>query len=344
MLTKRTLLSLLFGVIFAGIAFADTVKLNPDHPDRYVVVAGDTLWDIAGRFLREPWLWPEIWHINPEIANPHLIYPGDVIALSFREDGTPVLSVERGQATTVKLSPQIRTEDIAQAIPTITPGLIKPFLEQPQVLSKTEYEKAPYVVAGEESRLISGTSNKIYVRGLNEAAGSRYSIVHIGEALRQPGKKEVLGYEAIHAGDAVVEAFGDPATLQIVDAKREVLIGDRLVQVDAKPFEAYFMPRAPGRIVNGNIIAVRDAVSRVGRYQVVVIDLGANDGLESGHVLAIFQKGDTIRDVVSGGKQVTLPERRAGELMVFRTFERVSYALVMEAAYDIRLNDAVKNP
>lgn len=344
MLAKRALSGFLFGVIFAGVAFADTVKLNPDHPDRYVVVSGDTLWDISGRFLSEPWRWPDVWHINPEIANPHLIYPGDVIALSVGADGKPMLSMERGDTATVKLSPQVRTEDIAQAIPTITPGIIKPFLEQPQVLSRQEHESAPYVVAGEDNRLVSGTSNKIYVRGLKEADGSRYSIVHIGDALRRPGQKEVLGFEAIHAGDAVVEAFGDPATLRVVDAKREILIGDRLVPVDAKPFEASFMPRAPGSLVNGNIIAVRDAVSRVGRYQVVVIDLGANDGIETGHVLAILQKGATVRDVVAGGKPVTLPERRAGELMVFRTFERVSYALVMEAAHDIRLNDMVKNP
>lgn len=350
MVAKRALIGVLFGAVFFGsVASADTVQLNPDHPDRYVVVSGDTLWDIAGRFLRDPWLWPEIWNLNPAIENPHLIFPGDVIALSYRADGTPMLSVERGASGddgkgVVRLSPRVRTEDIARAIPTISPGVIQPFLEQPQIVSREDYERAPYVVAGEEGRLISGTSNLIYVRGLNEADGDRYNVLHIGEPLRRPGHKEILGYEAVHAGDAVVEAAGDPSTLRVIDSRREILIGDRLLPVSQKPMDAHFMPRAPGKLVNGNIIAVRDALSRVGRYQIVVIDIGSADGIETGHVLAVVQKGTDVRDVVTDGKRVTLPERRAGELMVFRTFDNISYALVMEALHDIRLDDMVRNP
>lgn len=349
MVTKRTLIGLMFGVFSLGsLVSADTVQLNPDHPDRYVVVKGDTLWDIAGRFLRDPWLWPEIWNINPAIENPHLIYPGDTIALTFGADGKPALSVERGGTSavspgTVRLSPRVRTEDIERAIPTIAPGIIQPFLEQPQLLTKDEYEAAARVIAGEDGRLISGTSNMLYARGLDDTHGSRYTIVHIGEPFRRAGEKEILGYEAIHAADAEVEAFGDPATLRVVNSKREVLIGDRLIPVGQKPIETHFMPRAPGDVVSGNIIAVRDALSRVGRYQVVVIDLGTANGIDTGHVLAVFQKGDKVTDTTSG-KKVVLPERRAGELMVFRTFDHVSYALVMEALHDIRLNDMVKNP
>ena len=348
MLTKRTLLSLIFGLLISGTAIADTINLNPDHPDRYVVVKGDTLWDIAGKFLRDPWLCPEIWNINPDIKNPHLIYPGDVIVLTFNEEGKPVLSVERAHEEpgkpTEKLSPQVRVIELEKAIPTITPAVIKPFLEQPRVLTKKEYEDAPYIVAGEEKRLISGQSNQIYVRGLDENNGNLYTIVHIGEAYRSPGKRGILGYEAIHVGDAVVEAFGDPATLRITESDREALIGDRLLPVSEKPFEEHFLPHAPAKMVEGTIIGVRDAVSRVGRYQVVIIDLGEKDGMEVGDVLAVFQKGDTVRDIVEGGKKVTLPEREAGKMMVFRTFDQISYALIMQAAHEIRLHDIVRNP
>lgn len=348
MLTKKTLLGLVFGLLVTGMAAADTVKLRSDHPDRYVVAKGDTLWDIAGKFLDQPWQWPEIWHINPAIENPHLIYPGDIIVLSFTAEGKPVLSVQRDQRISAgkpvkKLSPQVRVTEIERAIPTIMPGVIKPFLEQPRVLSKNEYEAAPYIVAGEEHRLVMGESNHIFVRDLDEQQGTRYSVVHIGDAYRNPGEKRILGYEAIHVGDAVVEEFGDPATLRIVESRREALLGDRLLPISEQPFEEHFLPRAPQEKVNGSIIGVRDAVSRVGRHQVVVINLGTGDGMEPGHVLAVYQTGDEVRDVVKGG-QVTLPARHAGNMMVFRTFDNVSYALIMEAFHDIRLHDMVRNP
>src|SRR3972149_4969013 len=341
---------LIFSAV-VSVATTETINLKPGHPERYTVVKGDTLWDISARFLQDPWLWPDIWHINPGITNPHLIFPGDEIALTF-VDGKPVITGKRGKdnsgLNTIKLSPHARASRLETAIPTIPLDSIKQFLKYPRVISKHELDGSPYIVAGEEGRLISGTENKIYVRGITDKENLEYSILRPGQAYMNPGggKKDILGYEAINVGSANVIKFGDPATLFITNSTREILIGDKLLPVTKEEeISQHFLPHAPGSTVNGLIISVFGGVSRISQYQVVALNQGLRDNIETGHVLAIYQTGATVRDTVNPkmGGTVKLPDERAGTLMVIRPFERISYALVMEAKRDIRIFDAVKN-
>lgn len=341
--------------LFCGSAVqADTVKLAPDHPDRYVVMRGDTLWDISARFLEDPWMWPEIWHINPEIANPHLIYPGDIIRLEW-VDGKPVLKLERpgsdagaGGLRTVKFSPATRTTHLDSAVPTIPMDAIGQFLKYPRIVSEAELEHSPYVVASSEDRLISGTGNKVYARGIKDDGITRYDIVRRGQLYRDPdNRRDILGYEAIHVGFATVTRDGDPATLTIEDAEREVLPGDRLLPLAEDEVNQYFLPRAPQADIEGRILSVLDGLARVGRLQVVALSKGAREGLEPGHVLAVHQTGEVIRDNFAArraDRSTKLPNERTGTVMLIRVFDRVSYGLVMEAERDLRVLDTVTQP
>ena len=352
-MSKKLLLAKLLAILammFGAYAQADTVKLVADHPDRYVVIRGDTLWDISARFLEDPWMWPQIWHINPEIANPHLIYPGDIIRLEF-VDGKPVLRLERpggSDLRTVKLSPSARTTVIDNAIPTIPMDAIGQFLKYPRIVAERELEDSPYVLAGSEDRLISGTGNKIYARGISDASITRYNIVRRGQAYRNPEKsRDVLGHEAIHVGYATLIRGGDPATLIIEQSEREVLPGDRLLPVAEEEISQYFLPRAPMEHVEGRILSVLDGLARIGQYQVVAVSRGSDEGLEPGHVLAVHQTGEVVRDNFTSrrfDREVRLPNERAGTVMLIRVFDRVSYALVMEAARDLRVLDTVATP
>lgn len=342
---------LILALVCGGPAAADIVRLAADAPDRHVVVKGDTLWDISARFLADPWLWPEIWHINPAIDNPHLIYPGDVIYLEFVE-GRPVLRLERPEPAsalrTVSLSPSARITQLDTAVPTIPYDAIGQFLKYPRIVTREELDNSAYVIASSEDRLISGTGNKVYARGLTDDGVTRYSIVRRGEVYRNPvNQREILGHEAIHVGYVSVVQGGDPATLLITQADREVLIGDRLLPVEGDEISQHFLPRAPGADINGHIISVLDGISRVGQYQVVALDKGSSDGLEVGHVLSVWQSGAVVRDNIgprSGGRGVRLPDERAGTVMLIRLFDRVSYALVMEATRDLKLLDKVRQP
>lgn len=330
---------------------APPVRLRANHPDRYTVVRGDTLWDISSRFLEDPWLWPEIWQVNPQIDNPHLIYPGDVISLIY-VDGRPQLRVERGAPAglrTERLSPQIRSERLDQAIETIPYDLVAPFISRPTVLEKGEAKNLPYILST-KGHLIAGTDYEVYARGADFNQGGRYNVIHVGDKIRDPESGDVLGYVGIFAGEGRVIREGDPATLYLRDAEREVLEGDRLMRVEPRQ-RMDFVPRAPAQMVDGRIMNVIGGVSLIGQYQVVAINRGQKDGLEPGHVLAIYQAGDKVRDpykagLLSGvlGTRVKLPEEPAGELMVFRTYNRMSYALVMEATSEIRVGDILRNP
>ncbi len=340
---------LLLLLVLAPPVWADTVRLAPDAPDHHVVVKGDTLWDISARFLTDPWLWPEIWHINPAIENPHLIYPGDIIYLEFVE-GRPVLRLERNEPAlrTVSLSPTARVTQLDTAIPTIPYDAIGQFLKYPRIVTREELDTSGYVLASSEDRLISATGNKIYVRGLPDNDATRYNIVRRGEVYHNPlNKRDVLGYEAINVGYATVTRTGDPATLLITQADREVLIGDRLLPVEEIEVSQHFLPRAPEGDIDGHIISVLDGISRIGQYQVVALDKGSVDGLEIGNVLSVWQSGAVVRDNNASrrmGRDVQLPDERAGTVMLIRLFDRVSYALVMEATRDLKLLDKVKQP
>lgn len=369
-----------------SITQADTVKLNPDHPDSYVVVKGDTLWDIAGRFLQEPWRWPEIWKVNPQIEDPHWIYPGDVVSLQF-EGGEPVLTVDREGATetaiatqestggdtgvvsqapmnrNVKLSPGIREHAREKAIPSIPIDAIRHFLSRPMVINEDEMDNWPYVVAAKNSHLVAGKGDTVYVRGLSgDDSSKRFSIYRKGAAYKSNGK--VLGYEALYIADAVVIEDGDPAVVKIVQSDEEVKDGDRLMTQSEQDINTDFIPQSPDSNINGSIISAVDTVFAIGRYQIVILDRGRSDGLKVGNVLGVYGKGEVIGDKIAGEKtkglnntalmqylgpfkgpdeKVDLPEDLSGVLMVFRTFDQLSYGIIMEAYEPIHLDDTVKN-
>ncbi|MEN8169192.1 MAG: LysM peptidoglycan-binding domain-containing protein [Pseudomonadota bacterium] len=349
------------------------VELKADYPEKYIVVKGDTLWDISARFLEDPWLWPRLWHFNPHIANPHLIYPGDILTIIFI-NGKPMMQVTRnghvitapstmspevikstlppeviksGQKyPTVKLRPQIREEGLQDAIATISIDAIGPFLNRPRVVAKGELEQAPYVVAHTENRMMAGGGYKIYTRGLKEQElQGDYLIVRTGEVYRNPDNKgEILGYEAIYVGEARLTRFDDPSTMLVTDSSREILRGDRLLPKGDELIQHTFLPLAPEHDVNGKIISMVDGINMIGLYQVVVLNLGRQDDIIPGHVLAVNQTGKKIKDIVSGENNIQLPSERAGTVMIFRTFDRVSYALVMDSNKTINLLDQVTNP
>lgn len=330
--------------VLATAAYADQVVLKEGHPDRHVVVKGDTLWDISESFLDSPWLWPEIWYVNPQIDNPHLIYPGDVITLVF-VDGKPQLRVQRGKGT-FKLSPKVREERLDKAITTIPNEAIQQFLTQPLVADKETMQNAPYVVSSAGEHLIVGAGDRIYARGLSEDQGSRFHVFRPGAPYTDPGTGEVLGHEALYLGESSLEKFGDPSTLKLTKTTREINIGDRLMPITQEDMYAYFTPHSPDASIEGTIIAVVDGVSQIGQYQVVALNRGTREGVDVGTVFEIYQTGDHIVDQVSKERNasIKLPDEKAGILMVFRTFEKVSFGLIMKATSALHVGDIIRTP
>ena len=337
----KSLILVLSCALSMPLALADDL-LRADHPDQYTVVKGDTLWDISGRFLRSPWRWPDIWYVNPQIANPHLIYPGDVLELVYI-DGKPQLRMRRGP---LKLSPTVRSTPWDGAIPTIPVDAIGPFLTRPYVLDKDQLDSAPYIVDFADEHILGGAGQKAYVRRIDETEPLKYEIVRPGGPYKDADTGEILGYEALYIGTSELQRTGDPATVFINSTDLESVIGDRLIPAGEEKATANFTPHAPAQPVEGSIIAVMNGVSQIGQYNVVVLDRGANDGLKHGTVLRVDQRGEVIRDVVTPDSRdtVTLPDEEAGLLMVFRTFERVSFGLIMHASRVMHVDDRVRNP
>lgn len=391
MLSKRIITPALFLGLLIPTLFlqADELKLRADRPDRYVVVKGDTLWDISAKFLESPWNWPKIWNVNPEVEtskdgkrafdNPHLIYPGDVLVFrngrlvretlvegtseevpteqtsstySSADPGVSVSREEYGQrrkldtgfvGRTVRLRPKVRKESLEEAIPTIPPEAISPFLNTPLVVGRTELREAGYITVGLDERLIIGTGSEFYARGLNDPNAVDYKIFRQGGALRDPETRRILAYEAIYLGEARVTKKGDPAKMAITSIKKEVLPTDRLLVATAKRALPYYQPRPPKKNVKGWILAADDAVSEIGPNVVVAISLGREDGVEEGTVLRIMRHVGKHRDPVTR-RSYDLPDEQSGLLLVFRSHEEVSYGLVMHATRSIHLFDAVITP
>lgn len=350
MATGKRLAALLLLILAPLAGGADTVELAPGHPDRYTVQRGDTLWGIAQRFLRRPWHWPEIWEVNPSVRNPHLIYPGDLLVLTYR-NGRPVLSRQGGGV--VKLSPRVRFDSVdAGAIPTIPINAIAPFLTRTRVVAEGELQASPYIVSVGGEHLVGSAGFRVYARGDGWEAADRYAVYRQGQAYVDPlRERRILGYEAVHVADAVVEKRGDPVTLYLTSSNRAVLSGDRVLPLDDAQIDTRFVPRAPDEPISGQIISVVDGVTQVGQFAVVALNLGRADGIEAGHVLAVYQRGRTIRDPyapkegnVGDDSVVTLPDENAGIVMVFRPYESLSYGLVMKATRAMHVGDVVKNP
>jgi hypothetical protein len=396
---KRSL-AVLAGILFSASAFAlDADDLRPDHPDSYTVVEGDTLWEIAGRFLNNPWQWPEIWQANDQIKNPHLIYPGDVISLVY-VDGKPMLTKGRvaGQRPqNDKLSPRVRDMGGKRAVGPIPLSELKPFLEHTRVLTEADADALPYVVGNEETRLRTTEMGHVYVRGLDARPGNEVDIVrpsfvyrevevgapwqdkpresraddwnpsqgftlasiwtdHVGRYWRDR-KSEILGHEVVQVARARVVAEGDPATLEILRGEVEARAGDLILPVDTSPYDPSYAQHSPDTVPeNMRVLAVSDGFSAAGPARVVALSRGARDGVGNGEVFAIMNQGERVRDTVkhpSGDirsafktdrKYVTLPEEFAGHVMIFRTFEKISYGLVMDGKRPIYVNDIAREP
>ena len=331
---------------------ADSSLIKPNAPKRYTVKRGDTLWAIASMFLRDPWLWPEVWYINPRIANPHLIYPGDVLALAYGSDGRPQISVQQGGPA--RLDPRLRSTPLDSPIPTIPYAAIAAFLSRPTVLSAEQIRSAPYVLAFREEHIIGGAGHEIYVRDLKAAQNDRFTVVHVGDALRDPDDGKLLGYEGIYTATALVSRPGNPAKAVLTDPERETLEGDRLLATDTN-VPVNFVLRAPKNPVHGRIISVVDGTQLIGQYQVVVINRGKRQGIDAGYVLAVDQAGQVVTDREAGkgwghmfgtslDPKVKLPDERGGTILVFKAFDRLSYALVVGASSVLHVNDVVRNP
>ena len=394
-------------------ANAGEIELNPEHPEKYTVVKGDTLWDISARFLKEPWRWQEIWQVNPQIKNPHLIYPGDLVALTF-QDGQPILSLERaGEITSgrnVKLSPTVRSYEKTEAIPPIPVDAIQQFLKWPLIFEKDEMDDWPYIVSSYEGHLIASVNNTIYIRGLSDdVETNQYSIYRKGPAYVNLKKDkdeedEVLGYEAIYVGQAIMQKKGDPASAVITSVDREVLTGDRLIPNSDQKVNIEFTPSSNKTELEGNILSVLTGISelggvaQIGQYQVVVLNIGESSGVEPGNVFGIYQSNLEVMDTIgpnqpknitvedekrikferedthfvdrelsklvnairngfnkfdnrfpefanrkSKSEIISLPEEYVGNMMVFRTFDKISYALVMEINGPVHVLDTVRS-
>lgn len=340
---RKSLVALLL-MAAGGLAQA-AVQLKEGHPEQYTVTQGDTLWHISGRFLSKPWEWPQLWHANPQIENPHLIYPGDVLSLVYI-DGQPRLSLERGASRgTIKLSPRIRSTPMADAIPSIPLDAINSFLLKNRIVEDTdELQRAPYIVAGNAERVVSGQGDRIYARGLFEGSLASYSIFRQGKTYQDPVTGEMLGINLDDIGTGeVVAVEGDIATVRLTRTTQEARLGDRLLPGEERAVTSRFMPSPPDSTIDGLILDVPRGVSQIGQLDVVTLNKGARDGLKEGNVLAIYKTGETVRDRITG-EQVKIPDERAGLLMVFRAYDKLSYGLVLQAERSLAVMDKVRNP
>jgi hypothetical protein len=347
------------------------LDIRSDAPDRHIVVKGDTLWDISSKFFKDPWKWPQIWGFNKDtIKDPHWIYPGDVIYLD-RNSGT----LRIGQAETggaggtgaardatgksdagaasdaggvVRLSPRVR--DIGSdhdAIPSIPASAIAPFLSRPLVIEEGALKDAPVLIGAREGRVILGNNDTTFAKGLPSDKGDKWQIYRPGKTFVDPDTNEVLGIEAIYLGKAEVTNFADISTVAITQSIEEIYPGDRLIVPSIEEVSTY-LPRAPEKNISARVISVYGGVSQAGQNTVITLNKGKRDGLESGHVLALYQKGEVVKvksDSLFGGNQLfTLPDQRYGLVFVFRVFDKVSYALVMQTKLPVQLLDRANTP
>ena len=383
---RKCITTLAFLVSGATWAQAPTspLAIKPDAPDRYIVVPGDTLWGISQRYTNSPWRWPELWNMNKDqIRNPHLIYPGYVLLLdrergqltlaqpgTIAQPGTePGTAARDGDAGTqgsapvtappsstptdpsiVKLTPHLRAESLArQGIPSIPANLIEPFLTRPLVIEPEGLDKAPTIVGTQTDRVIISAGNSAYVRGIGSSKEDTWYVYRRGGALIDPDTNQTLGYEAIYLGTAQVTRTGDPATIVLTTAVREVGAGDKLVAA-SRPQAISYAPHAPVTKINGRIMSIYGSgrVGEGGPQSIITVNRGRANGIEVGHVLALYTRGGTVRDMSkpqgAENSTINLPDERAGLAFVFRVFDRISYALVMHVTRPVSPLDVVQTP
>ena len=369
-LFRTTIMALLAVWLYGTVLAAEEqVELRDGHPTRYTVVKGDTLWDISTRFLKSPWLWPRIWKINKQIANPHLIYPGDIILLRW-VGGRPEISVVRGGEPGVakpdvdrdvdidvdttrptilgatRLRPRVRVLPLSSAIPTIPPDAINPFLTRPSIVTRRQMRKAGYITIGLDNRLVLGNGSEFYARGFKKKDLQEDQYFHImrrGKPLRGARSRRILAYEAVYLGEAQMIEVGDPAKLVVTRVVQEILPTDRLIIAPKRPVLLYYFPRPPRKQVKGSVIHALNSVGEIGPYTIVVVDLGTKHGLEEGHVLYVLRHVGKHRDPVKK-RLYRIPDEQSGVIMIFSPHERVSYGLVMTAKQPINLLDTVVTP
>jgi hypothetical protein len=356
---------LAIGLICATLSFTVTAKkqtladeIRPDAPDQYTVVKGDTLWSISGKFLKKPWLWPQIWQMNKsQIKNPHWIYPGELLILD-RTTGT----LRKGKAVTtgqndasmsmddvpmVKLTPEIRTLSMSQdnAIPSIPASLIEPFLTKPLIVEENELVSQPRIIATQENRVVLGAGDNAYARGFGSNPQTDWMIYRPSRPLKDPETQKPIAWEATYLGTASIIKQGDIATLNITSMKEEIGIGDRLMPAE-QSVSVNYVPRAPEKPIRARIVSVVGGVSQAGQNSIIAINAGAEQGIEVGHVLALNHKGATIIDRTSTVKKetVTLPDEKIGVMFIFRTFKNISYGLIMSITEPVEVGDVVTEP
>ncbi|HYF58264.1 MAG TPA: LysM domain-containing protein [Burkholderiaceae bacterium] len=345
----------------AGAALAQPatapLELSPDAPDTHVVARGDTLWDISARFLKTPWRWPELWQLNREqIANPHLIYPGDVVYLD-RSGAQPRLRLGRpvdgatlasasgaGSAEPAsRLEPMIRSAPLERSpIPTMNLSAIQVFLNRPLVIDEQALKGHPRIVASQENRVYLSRGDLAYVRGLADASVTEWHVYRPARPLIDPATRQPIAFEALYVGSAQLVRGGDPATVRIQANNEEIGAGDRLMPAERQPIPN-FAPRPPERPIEGRIVSVHRGVDQIGKYSVVALSAGRDQGLEVGNVLAVQQAGRIVPDR-EDRKLIKLPDEPVGQVMVFRVFDRIAYALVVHASLPISVGASVVNP
>ncbi len=324
--------------------------LNPNAPNSYVVKRGDTLWGISAMFLRDPWLWPEIWHVNPAVGEPAPYLSRRHTDTGYGTNGAPEIHLIAGNA--LRVSPLVRGGALDGPIATIPYSAIASFLGKPSVLSTEDVARAPKIAVVRDNHLVGSVGDSVYVKGMKDHGPGRYSVVRVGDELKDPETGRVLGYMGNYAASARIDQANDQLSKALLEESfREAVAGDLLFAEDVAPPGSDIVPHAPPANFSGQIIAVVDGVTQIGQYNVVAVNRGTNQGLQVGHVLAIDQKGEVVPDGSCKTfertlchDKVKLPDERAGTLLVFKTYDRISFALVVETLVPVRVADVVRTP